>query len=258
MKIEKFIKLNSNKYKIIFDDETIIKLYDDVIVKYNLIVNKEMDDNKFDEIVEYNDNLDAYYKSLKYINKKLRTEKEIYKYLEKDFDKKIIFDTIDKLKGMGYLNKELYLKAYINDHINLHDDGPNKMKDELIKLGFNEEEFRDSINNISDDIWLSKLDRLVKRKIKQNHNYGVYKLKEKILYDLSNQGYYKWMIEDVINKQEFDDTSNIMDKEFNKLYNKLSSKYEGNELFYQIKAKLVNKGFSYYEVDDFINKKKDF
>ena len=84
MKIGKYTKLKSNKYSVVFDDIT-VKLYDDVIVKYELLRLKEIDEKQFKEITEYNDKLEAYYKSLKYITKKLRTEKEIYKYLDKDF-----------------------------------------------------------------------------------------------------------------------------------------------------------------------------
>ena len=104
MKIGKYTKLKSNKYSVVIDDIT-VKLYDDVIVKYELLRLKEIDDKLFKEITEYNDRLEAYYKSLKYITKKLRTEKEIYKYLDKDYSKEIILETIDKLKRMGYLNK---------------------------------------------------------------------------------------------------------------------------------------------------------
>ena len=118
MKIGKYTKLKSNKYSVVIGDIT-VKLYDDVIVKYELLRLKEIDDKLFKEITEYNDRLEAYYKSLKYITKKLRTEKEIYKYLEKDYNKDIIFETIDKLKRMGYLNKELYLKSYLSDQVHM-------------------------------------------------------------------------------------------------------------------------------------------
>ena len=50
MKIIKFKKDKNNIYKIYFDDDVVISLYDDVIVKYNLLVNKEMDINKFNDI----------------------------------------------------------------------------------------------------------------------------------------------------------------------------------------------------------------
>ena len=86
MKISKYTKLKDNRYSVKIDDLT-IKLYDDVIVKYELLRLKEIDESLFKEITEYNDKLEAYYKSLKYITRKLRTEKEIYKYLEKDYDR---------------------------------------------------------------------------------------------------------------------------------------------------------------------------
>ena len=73
MKIGKYTKLKSNKYSVVIDDIT-VKLYDDVIVKYELLRLKEIDDKLFKEITEYNDRLEAFYKSLKYITKKLRTE----------------------------------------------------------------------------------------------------------------------------------------------------------------------------------------
>ena len=59
MEIIKFKKDKGNTYKIYFDDGNIISLYDDVIVKYNLLINKLMDNNKFNEITQYNDFLDG-------------------------------------------------------------------------------------------------------------------------------------------------------------------------------------------------------
>ena len=40
MKINKFKKIGSNKYKIYFDNESLI-VYEDVILKYNLLYKKE-------------------------------------------------------------------------------------------------------------------------------------------------------------------------------------------------------------------------
>lgn len=258
MKIIKFVKLKDNKYSVEFEDDLKIKLYDDVIVKYNLLVNKEMDEQTFNDITSYNDKLGAYYKALKYITKKLRTEKEIYKYLEKDFDNEVIINTIERLKNDGYLNNDIYLKCYFNDQINLWNNGPGKIKEELIKLGFSEEEFKDFFDEIDDDVWLFKLEKIISKKIRTNHQYGTHKLKEKLLYDMSNLGYYKWMIEEVISKQEFSEDNSILEKEYRKLYNKLSRKYDGSELFFQIRNKLLLKGFSYDDVNNFVNEKKNF
>ncbi len=249
MIIKKYTKMKTNKYKVKIDDIE-VKLYDDVIIKYQLLRKKELTDEEFEEIVEYNDKLEAYYKALRYISNKLRTEKEVFNYLDKVYSKSVIRETISKLKDEGYLNKEVYLKCYLSDQVNLGNYGPEKIKKDLVKLGFEEEEFKDSLLKINDEIWLEKLDNLVKKKINANHSYGVYKLKEKILYDLSNMGYYKWMIEEVLNRHDLVTDEKIIKKEYQKLYNKLSKKYEGSELAYQVRVKLLQKGFSYSEIDD--------
>ena len=256
MKIGKYTKLKSNKYSVVIDDIT-VKLYDDVIVKYELLRLKEIDDKLFKEITEYNDRLEAYYKSLKYITKKLRTEKEIYKYLDKDYSKEIILETIDKLKRMGYLNKELYLKSYLSDQVHMSLNGPNKIKKDLVSLGYDEDEIKESIESIDNDIWLDKVQKIINKKIKSNRNLGSNKLKEKLVYDLSNMGYYKWMIEDIIHSTEFSSDSNILEKEYNKLYARLSRKFDGSSIDYQIRMKLLQKGFYSSEIDEFMPNKKN-
>lgn len=82
MKIEKYSKGSSNKYKVTIDGED-YTLYDDVIIKFGLLLKKEINSKDLDNIVKYNDELDSYYLSIKYITKKLRSEKEIYEYLKK-------------------------------------------------------------------------------------------------------------------------------------------------------------------------------
>jgi hypothetical protein len=70
-------------------------------------------------------------------------------------------------------------------------------------------------------------------------------------------GYYKWMIEEVIHNTEFNCDSNILEKEYNKLYTKLSRKFDGSSIDYQIKMKLLQKGFYSSEIDEFIQNKKN-
>ena len=75
MKIQKYVKDKQNKYKVIIDDEEYI-LYDDVIIKYNLLAKSDIDAISLREIITFNDELKSYYESIKYINKKLRSEKK--------------------------------------------------------------------------------------------------------------------------------------------------------------------------------------
>ena len=247
MKIYKYAKLKDNRYNVKIDDQN-VKLYDDVIVKYELLRCKEIDEKLFEEIILYNDSLTAYYKALKYITIKLRTEKELRKYLSKEIESKVVDEVIKKLRVNGYLKEELYVKSFISDQINLGMDGPNKIKKTLINLGIEDELINEYLLQVNDEVWLNKIEQLIKKFIRVNKAYGNNKLKEKIVYDLGKKGYYKWMIEEVINSSEFKSDNDILVKEYSKLKDKLSRKYSDKELIYKITAKLLSKGFSLDEI----------
>ena len=138
MQINKFKKKGKNKYEIIFDNSSLI-LYEDIILKYDLLIKKDIDEYLLDEIINENSFYDAYDKALSYIEIKLRTRKEIENYLSnKGFDSKYIEYAIDKLDKAGLLNDKVYASAFINDKVNLTLDGPFKIKNDLLNLDIDE------------------------------------------------------------------------------------------------------------------------
>lgn len=252
MKIQKYIKDKQNKYKVVIDDETYI-LYDDVIIKYNLLLTSDISEEHFKEIISYNDELKSYYESIRYINRKLRSEKEINEYLEKKgIPKPIIDKTIKKLKENRFINDEIYLTAYFKDQINLTNNGPKKIEANLIKLGLEKESIDEKIESLDKSIWYEKIDKYIDKKIKNNHNSSSNMLKMKITNDLINLGFDREEIISVINKKDIED-SYALKNEYKKAKRNLSRKYEGYELENKIKAHLYRKGFhvsNLKELDD--------
>jgi regulatory protein len=242
MKIEKFIKDTGNKYKVIIDDDT-YKLYDDTIIQYGLLSKKDITKKELEDILSYNDELLSYYESIKYITRKLRSEKEIREYLKKkDIDNNIINKTVKKLYDNNFLNEEIYLKSYINDRINLSNDGPLKIKRDLIKLGLKEENIDEYISNIDNSIWLDKIDTIISKKIKANTKYSSYILRNKIILYAANLGYYKDDIVGILNRYDIIDNDIYM-KEKEKAIRELSKKYSGYELDQKVRMRLYRKGF---------------
>ena len=118
MKIIKYKKIK-NKYRVYFDNEE-VDLYEEIILKYNLLLKKEIDSKLLEEIKESNKNEEAYEKALNYINVKMRSRNELEKYLsKKEYDDLLIKNTIKRLENIGLINDELYIKSYISDKINL-------------------------------------------------------------------------------------------------------------------------------------------
>ena len=158
MKINKYKKLKTNTYKLVLDNKEEIVLYDDTIIKYDLLRTKEIND--LDSIIKYNKSIESYYIAIKYITRKLRTEKEVRNKLI-DYPSKAIDNTIERLIKEGYINDKNYLKISIKDYINITSYGPNKIVYKLIPLGFTKEEIYNELDNYDREIFIDKLDKLI-------------------------------------------------------------------------------------------------
>ena len=91
--------------------------------------------------------------------------------------------------------------------------------------------------------WIDKINKYIDKKIKVNHNLSSIMLKKKIIDELLKKGFFLEDINNVLNNFNIVDDEKIYKKEFDKLKNKLSKKYKGNELEYHIKIELLKKGF---------------
>lgn len=250
MEIKKFKKLKNNIYELELDNGSLVKLYDDVIVKYSLLINKKIDSKLLDEITKYNTSLDAYYLSLKYISKKLRCDKEIEKYLTKlEFNKDVIDKTISKLNKDGYLKHDIYIKSYINDIYNFNNYGPDKIIFNLRELGFNLNEIEPYLE---DKDFRSKAIKIIDKKVKANHKLSNYMLKQNISNYLINLGYSKDIFYDYLDSIKINN-KDILIKEASNYIKKYSKKYENKELLYFVKDKLYKKGYNSVEIDEVLN-----
>lgn len=247
MKIEKLKKINSGKYKVKFDNNDEITIYDEVILQNNLIVNKEVDNERLEQIILDNSFYDIYNKVLKYISIKIRSEKEIDEYIKKyNF-----LEYSDKIKSMlrknNLINDISYMKAYVYDKVNLSSDGPNKIFKYLKSQEINDVDILFELDKYKDEFY-EKLNRLMNKKISSNHTNSHIGLKNKLLLYFTDLGYNKCDIIDAFDKFYKCDDS-IIEKEYNKLYNKYSKKYEKEKLDYVIYNKLYLKGFTKEDID---------
>lgn len=241
------IQKKGSKYKIYLDNE-VIDTYDEIILKYNLLYKKELTDDLKEKILEENNYYENYHKAMDFINKRLRSEYEVLNYLNKR-DCHDSTSIIEKLKSIGLINDEAFAKAYVNDKINLSLDGPDKIRNNLKKLKIDNDIIDKTLSNIDENIVLEHIKKLISKKINST-KYTGYVLKNKITIYLINLGYNKYLINKVLDNMEL---NNNLDGEMEKIYKKLSLKYQDDELKLKLKQKLYSKGFSAEKINEFIN-----
>lgn len=254
MKVSKIKKTKSGKYKIVLDNQESLELYDDVILKNNILYTKEIDDEFLKILNKENDYYCYYNKAIKYLNTKMRSTKEMVTYLNKfELSDNEIQSIIDKLKNIGLINDLLFVKAYVNDKIYLSNIGPYKIKRELLEHDIDESVIDECLENIDKNIIRDKIYKYINKKINNNNRFSSYQLKNKIVNDLINNGYDKCDINEELLKFNIDDNNLILEKEYRKIYQKLSKKYEGSDLNFRVVNKLLQKGFLRQEIDKIIN-----
>ncbi len=241
MKINKYKYLGSSKYKVFIEDKEYI-IYEDIIIKNNILLKQEITKEELEFYLKENIYYEALYKTVKYIGIKMRSKKEIIKYLDKSYDKYIVNKVITYLDNNNLINEKEYVKAYINDSINLKNIGPLKIEKELINMDINKDIVIPLLEVYTKDIELDKIDKLIKKEVKLNKNKSLYMLKNKIMYNLINLGFHKEYINTSLEGLSIDD-NDIYKREYDKLYKKLCNKYDDEKLDYIIKQKLYQKGF---------------
>jgi len=252
MKI-KTIRKKNNKYIIILEDNTTITTYDDIIIKNNILYKKEITEELKNTIEKENQYYEIYNNILKYIKTKLRSETEIREYIRKnEIDKKIEEDIIKKLKTSKLINDNIYVHAYIHDKITFTNDGPLKIKKDLLKNKIDETLIEEELEKLNKKELLEKLKKLILKKMNTNTKYSNNMLKQKLINYFMNLGYEKSDIVDIIENNQTHNNE-IIKKEYNKLYNKLKNKYQDETLKRNIKQKLYQKGFDIEEINKIVN-----
>lgn len=246
VEIMSFKKKSSSVYEIEVNTGDKYKLYDDIILKYELLLERKIDKKKLDQILKENATLDAYYRALKYIGKKMRTKIEIEKYLRgKDFGSDEVEYATQKLQEEGYLDNKRYVKAFVNDALNLSFDGPKKIAADLLNLGVDETLVNEELDKIDDEVWEERIKKVIEKRAKVNKN-GLRVFRSKVTSNLMVLGYPLDLVKPMVEACEVD-TSLVFSIEADRVYQMLVNKYDGSELALRFRNKMYSKGF---EVDD--------
>ena len=246
MKITKYKKRTKGRYSVYLDDGREFLLYEEVILKYELLLKKEIND--IDEINKANIEFDVYYTALNTLRTRIRSCSELRKSLiNKEYPEDLVDMTIDKLIKQGYLNDLEYAKSYTHYQINNTNHGPIRIKKDLCDKGIDSNIIDEVIEEYDIDSQKDKINKTIKLKLTSNNNRSGMILKSKIFNDLMALGYDYSLIEECLSNYSFEVDKSIVKKEYDKLMKKYSSKLSGDLLKRKVREKLYLKGMVYEE-----------
>lgn len=203
MKIDKYKKIGKDKYRIFLDNGEVLDTYDEVILKNDLLLKKDLDYITYNKIQEESQFYTYYNEAIKYISIRVRSTKEVMDYFNrKHVDRFLGEEIIDKLTENRYLDDENFVRCYICDKLKFTSWGPYKIIRELKKQDISSEMIDKHRNLLEEAIVYQKLEKLISKKLmmKSNQKYDKNKLRNKLYQAHLALGYSSEMIVEILNE----------------------------------------------------------
>lgn len=144
------IKMNKNSADVFVDGKKYAKFSLDVLYKYNLKEGNEYEEERWREIADESEMLQAKEYAFTYLSTYMKCRKEAKQKLYfKGFHKKAVEYALDKAEEYGYINDERYAKTYLESH--MKNKGLKVIKYELRSKGIDEKIIDELLQEISDE-----------------------------------------------------------------------------------------------------------
>lgn len=256
-------KRNEERYNIFLDEKYAFSVDEGIIIQYGLTKGKTLDDMTIGEI-NFDDEVSrAYNRALSFLSYQMRSEHEVHqKLLKEEFGEAVIMEAIQKLIRLGFLNDQSYSRALTETKKRTSKKGPKAIIQDLKQKGIDAKLQQQMLEDFSEAEQLKLALELAEKKIRQEHNKTPNQLKQKIQEFLMRKGYDFSIVKQVIAKVEADleppesEWTTLVETQGEKIWNKVSRKYEGYEVRMRVKQALYQKGFPSEVIDQYIEMKE--
>ncbi|WP_062197017.1 recombination regulator RecX [Massilibacterium senegalense] len=233
----------------------------DLFIRFRLQKGMEIDHTKLMEIVREKEKKRAIGLALSYLSYRMRSEHELIEYLKrKELDYSTIVGCIDTLKSYHYINDEEFSNQYVQSKMNTQLKGPLLIKRELEEKGVSSTIISSSLSRMSFESQVSRLISYIEKKQEVLGNTSLKEKKQKIYQQLYRKGFSRDVIQTAFAqaKWEYSDQAEHSALQYHgekALYK--YRKYTGYEKKMRVKQYLVRKGFTFEQIDTFLQNNED-
>lgn len=199
-KIE-FQKKNKDRVNIYLDDSFAFGVNLNIMIKYSLAKNMELEDEFIDEILKAEEENNVYNYALSILSRQSKSEKQLKaKMIEKGYDQQFIDNVIIKLKQQRYLDDERYSEMLINSKINFSKYGRRKIKEALYEKGINKEIIEEKLSFVLEEDEERRAYLLGEKKLRALKEEDTRKKMFKLSNYLINKGFEFSVVKKVVSK----------------------------------------------------------
>jgi len=212
-KIE-YQKKNKDRVSIYLDDNYAFGVDLNIMIKYSLAKNMELEDDFISEILKAEEEINAYNYAISVLSRTSKSEKQLrQKMLDKGYDTQFIENAIVKLKIQKYIDDEAYSESFINSKINVSKDGKLKIKEALYNKGIDKQVIADKLSEVSNEEEIKRAYILGTKKLRSIKEEDARKKRMKLTNYLINKGFEYSTVKKAVSKlqgsNDFDELDNF-------------------------------------------------
>lgn len=200
--------------------------------------------------------------ALKFISQKERTRKEMYDFLSQKTELPIkdINDLVEDFEHKGYIDDERFVENEIESMKGAL-LGRRKILSNLVKRGIPYEMIQNKLSEENDDFYIESAVKVIESTLPSMKSKNTNKTKLLVQQKLERLGYNNNVIQEAMRKFSFEKEESVekelLSKEYDKQYERLSRKYTGYELKSKLITALIRRGFEYQQVIEIIEERND-
>ncbi len=178
-----------DRVNIYIDKKYAFGLSDELCYKYNLSVDKIVNQEFIDDVIKAEEENKVINSALNLLSYRQRSIKEIYtRLIQKGYEEEYVKNAIEYCTDRNYLNDKSYAENFIKDKINLNNHGSMRIRFDLLSKGVSKY-IIDEVLNLDFDEEYSRAYGLAQKKIKSYKNEEKNAIYRKLGGFLQRKGY---------------------------------------------------------------------
>ncbi|MGO2084081.1 recombination regulator RecX [Vagococcus sp.] len=253
-------KIKGPNYELTTQSGIVFQASEDSLVKYRLLKGEEISSAQIKQIKKEAELAGAYQAVLNYLSFQLRSEKELRDYLKKkEVSSEGIYTIIEKLKDLKLVDDLVYAESYVRTQIRTSDKGPIVIRQQLIKRGIAvatiEQALQQMTPEIEFELAYQVAEKALRKYQKKSHRERINKTRQY----LQTKGFIGDTISLVMEELSVEKDEDL-EKELlfkaGDVYWRKQAKQEPFKRKQKVIASLLNKGFSYDVIQQYLNEKE--
>ncbi|MEQ6377948.1 recombination regulator RecX [Bacillaceae bacterium S4-13-56] len=231
---------------------------EDILIEFHLQKGMELDSNLLKTLEQKNEVHQVFSLAINFLSYRMRTIQEMVQYLrKKEVEQDQIDQVINRLKSEGYLNDAEFAASFVATRKNTSGKGPILIKKELMDKGVEASIIENSLTLYSREEQLEKAMKLIEKKIavekRKSHQQALQTVKQTLLQKGFTQDIIQEGLQNIELNKDSDEEWNAIVYQGEKAVAKYQRKYEGFELKQKVKTSLYQKGFTFDEIERFLD-----